>query len=425
MSAQPEIGAKPAQAAADGSAHAPAPTKALGYGEGMAPGERAPARYAASAIASRGRYHDEPECPTRSPFQRDRDRVLHASPFRRLTHKTQVFIYHEGDHYRTRLTHSLEVAQIARTIARQLRLDEDLAEVLALAHDLGHPPFGHAGERALDRAMHDYGGFDHNAQSLRIVTRLERRYMRFDGLNLTWETLEGLAKHNGPLRQEGSAVAKVIAGLAGWHSIGGDGWASAEAQVAAFSDDIAYVNHDIDDALRAGLLNLADLAGMPLVGPVVADLVRARDGHDDRLIYEATRRTITLMIADIVGEARRNLADLAPQTADDIRQARRAVVCFSPQMVASIAALKAVLFERVYRHERVMSVMRAAEGVVVDLFMRCLAEPAAMPENWQRAAQGLGERRRARLVADYVAGMTDRYALAEHRRLFDVTPELR
>ncbi len=421
MSAQPEIGAKPAQAAAQ----APAPTKALGYGEGMAPGERAPARYAASAIASRGRYHDEPECPTRSPFQRDRDRVLHASPFRRLTHKTQVFIYHEGDHYRTRLTHSLEVAQIARTIARQLRLDEDLAEVLALAHDLGHPPFGHAGERALDRAMHDYGGFDHNAQSLRIVTRLERRYMRFDGLNLTWETLEGLAKHNGPLRQEGSAVAKVIAGLAGWHSIGGDGWASAEAQVAAFSDDIAYVNHDIDDALRAGLLNLADLAGMPLVGPVVADLVRARDGHDDRLIYEATRRTITLMIADIVGEARRNLADLAPQTADDIRQARRAVVCFSPQMVASIAALKAVLFERVYRHERVMSVMRAAEGVVVDLFMRCLAEPAAMPENWQRAAQGLGERRRARLVADYVAGMTDRYALAEHRRLFDVTPELR
>lgn len=361
---------------------------------------------------------------TRSPFQRDRDRVLHSTPFRRLTHKTQVFIYHEGDHYRTRLTHSLEVAQIARTIARQLRLDEDLAEVLALAHDLGHPPFGHAGERALDRAMHDYGGFDHNAQSLRIVMRLERKYLRFDGLNLTWETLEGLAKHNGPVNQEGSAVAKVIAGLNEWRDIGG-GWASAEAQVAAFSDDIAYANHDIDDALRAGLLSLDDLTDMPLVGPVVADLVRERDGHDGRLIYEATRRTITIMIADIVAEARRNLVQLAPETADDIRAAASPIVCFSAPMVASIAALKTVLFERVYRHERVMNVMRAAEGVVLDLFARCLADPAAMPENWRQAAEGLNERRRARLVADYVAGMTDRYALAEHRRLFDVTPELR
>lgn len=417
MSAQAEIGAKAKTA------------RALGYGEGLAPGERAPAGYAASATASRGRRHDEPECATRSPFQRDRDRVLHSTPFRRLTHKTQVFIYHEGDHYRTRLTHSLEVAQIARTIARQLRLDEDLAEALALAHDLGHPPFGHAGERALDRAldraMGNYGGFDHNAQSLRIVMRLERKYLRFDGLNLTWETLEGLAKHNGPLGQEGSAVAKVIAGIDEWQDIGSDGWASAEAQVAAFSDDIAYVNHDIDDALRAGLLTFADLAGMPLVGPVVADLVRERDGHDDRLIYEATRRTITIMIADIVVQARRNLADLAPQTPDDIRNCAHPMVCFSPEMVASIAAVKAELFARVYRHERVMRVMRAAEGVVLDLFARCLADPAAMPENWRRAAHGLAERRRARLVADYVAGMTDRYALAEHRRLFDVTPELR
>ncbi len=413
MNAQSDIGAQSASA------------KALGYGEALAPGERAPASYAASAIASRGRCHPEPECTTRSPFQRDRDRVLHSTPFRRLTHKTQVFIYHEGDHYRTRLTHSLEVAQIARTIARQLRLDEDLAEALALAHDLGHPPFGHAGERALDRAMRDYGGFDHNAQSLRIVMRLERKYMRFDGLNLTWEMLEGLAKHNGPVKQDGSAVAKVIAGLREWRDIGGDGWASAEAQVAAFSDDIAYVNHDIDDALRAGLLTLADLASMPLVGPVVADLVRERDGHDNRLIYEATRRTITVMIADIVAEARRNLARLAPATADDIRRAAEPVVCFSPGMAASIAALKVVLFERVYRHDRVMNVMRAAEGVVLDLFACCLADPAALPEDWRRAVARLDERRRARLVADYVAGMTDRYALAEHRRLFDVTPELR
>lgn len=395
------------------------------YGTHLAPGERRPARYAASGLPSRGRQHPEAECTTRSPFQRDRDRVLHSTPFRRLTHKTQVFIYHEGDHYRTRLTHSLEVAQIARTIARQLRLDEDLAEVLALAHDLGHPPFGHAGERALDKAMADYGGFDHNAQSLRVVTKLERKYQGFDGLNLTWETLEGLAKHNGPVQDKASAVGKVIATLAGWRDFGGGGWASAEAQVAAFSDDIAYVNHDIDDALRAGLLELGDLAAMPLVGPVVADLIRQRDGRDSRLIYEATRRTITLMIADIVAQSRRNLAALAPVTPNDIRNAPLPVVVFSQPMIASIAALKDNLFARVYRHERVMRVMRAAEGVVLDLFGRCLAEPAAMPNNWRATAEDLVQRRRARLVADYVAGMTDRYALAEHRRLFDATPELR
>lgn len=399
--------------------------RALGYGEGLRPGERVPACYAASAVASRGRQHTEAECTTRSPFQRDRDRVLHSTPFRRLTHKTQVFIYHEGDHYRTRLTHSLEVAQIARTIARQLRLDEDLAEVLALAHDLGHSPFGHAGERALDSAMRDYGGFDHNAQSLRIVTRLESKYRGFDGLNLTWETLEGLAKHNGPVEDRASAVAKVIGRLAQWRDLEPATHASAEAQVAALSDDIAYVNHDIDDALRARLLTLEDLAAMPLVGPVVGELLRTNDRADGRLVYETTRRMITLMIADIVAEARRKLAVLAPDTADDIRKAGDPVVTFSETMTADVRALKRELFARVYRHERVMSVMRAAEDVVVDLFSQCLRAPAAMPANWQSAAVGLDDRRRARLVADYVAGMTDRYALAEHRRLFDATPELR
>ncbi len=400
-------------------------SRSLGYGEGLKPGERAPASYAASAIASRGRQHPEPECTTRSPFQRDRDRVLHSTPFRRLTHKTQVFIYHEGDHYRTRLTHSLEVAQIARTIARQLRLDEDLAEVLALAHDLGHPPFGHAGERALDRAMREFGGFDHNAQSLRIVTRLERKYQGFDGLNLSWETLEGLAKHNGPVTDERSAVGKVIAGLARWRDIGGACWPSAEAQVAAFSDDIAYVNHDIDDALRAGLLQLSDLSAMPLVGPIVADLARQGEGQDSRIIYEATRRTITAMIADVVGEARDRLSVVAPVSADDIRNAGRPVACFSAKATESLRDLKRFLFERVYRHERVMRVMREAEGVVEALFARCFADDEAMPVNWRAQTAGLVERRRARLVADYVAGMTDRYALAEHRRLFDATPELR
>jgi len=400
-------------------------SRAPGYGEGLKPGERAPAPYAASAIPSRARQHAEAECTTRSPFQRDRDRVLHSTPFRRLTHKTQVFIYHEGDHYRTRLTHSLEVAQIARTIARQLRLDEDLAEVLALAHDLGHSPFGHAGERALDRAMRDYGGFDHNAQSLRIVTRLERKYLGFDGLNLTWETLEGLAKHNGPIDAADAPVAKVMAACASRLDVTVGGWASAEAQAAAFADDIAYVNHDIDDALRAGLLTLEDLATMPLVGPVVEDLQRQRDGSDARFIYEVTRRTITLMIADIVAQARRNLAALAPSSPDDIRAAGAPVVCFSAPMVESIKVLKAEMFARVYRHARVMQVMHAAEGIVRDLFAHYVADPGAMPENWQRAAAGLPDRRRARLVADYVAGMTDRYALAEHRRLFDLTPELR
>ena len=397
------------------------------YGEGLKPGERAPARYAASAIASRGRCHPEPECPTRSPFQRDRDRVIHATPFRRLTHKTQVFIYHEGDHYRTRLTHSLEVAQIARTIARQLRLDEDLAEVLALAHDLGHPPFGHAGERALDAAMSTFGGFDHNAQSLRIVIRLERKYQGFDGLNLTWETLEGLAKHNGPVTDTNSAVAKVMAGLAAWSDLEPYTHASGEAQAAAFADDIAYTNHDIDDALRAELLDFEALAQMPLIGPTVGELVREGGGNgvDGRLIYETTRRSITAMIADIVTQARSNLARLQPGSPDDIRKAGRPTVVFSDDVAKNLGALKKVMFDRVYRHEKVMRVMRDAEIVVQELFERCFSNPGAMPHNWQAAAEGLSERRRARLVADYVAGMTDRYALAEHRRLFDVTPELR
>lgn len=393
------------------------------YGAALKPGERRPAAYAASSIASRGRMYPESECATRSPFQRDRDRVLHSTPFRRLTHKTQVFIYHEGDHFRTRLTHSLEVAQIARTVARQLRLDEDLAEVLALAHDLGHSPFGHAGERALDAVMREHGGFDHNAQSLRVVTRLERKYLAFDGLNLTWETLEGLAKHNGPLTSAEHAVAKVVARIGRWQSLAPGGYASAEAQVAALADDIAYVTHDIDDALRAGLLELGDLAGQPLAGQIVRGLPAGP--ADARHIYEATRRMITAMIADLVATSRQRLARLAPATADDIRNAGLPVVAFSEAMTREITGLKAFLFAAVYRHERVMRVMRDAERVVQDLFRLCLADEAAMPENWRRAAAGLPDRRRARVVSDYVAGMTDRYALAEHRRLFDATPELR
>ena len=395
---------------------------------GLPPGAREPGPYAASAIASRGRLHPESECTTRSPFQRDRDRILHATAFRRLTHKTQVFVFHEGDHYRTRLTHSLEVAQIARTVARQLRLDEDLAEAIALAHDLGHPPFGHAGERALDQVMQAFGGFDHNAQSLRVVTVLERKYTGFDGLNLTWETLEGLAKHNGP-EAEGptSAVAKIARRFELWHSLELATYPSAESQVAALSDDIAYVSHDIDDGLRAGLIALSDLEAQPLVGPAVAKAREARAVDDDegRRVHEITRRMITVMIADLVGETRRRLGALEPRSPDDIRASASPTAAFSDAVAADIARLKCFLLQRVYRHERVMGIMRDAEAIVRDLFARFLDEPAAMPPTWRAAARDLRERRLARLIADFVAGMTDRYALGEHRRLFDATPNLR
>jgi dGTPase len=396
------------------------------YGASLAPGARSPADYAASAIPSRGRSHPESPCPTRSPFQRDRDRILHATAFRRLIHKTQVFVFHEGDHYRTRLTHSLEVAQIARTIARQLRLDEDLAEVLALAHDMGHSPFGHAGERALDQVMHGHGGFDHNAQSLRVVLSLERKYAAFDGLNLTWETLEGLAKHNGPVAP-GHAVSKVLAHTQdSWRSLDLHTYASAEAQLAALADDIAYLTHDTDDGLRAKLLKIGDLADVPLAGDAITatqHLLRADDPA--RRTYEITRRMITVMIADCVAQSRTNLAALAPKSPDDIRCSPTPVVTFSPAMASDIEALRKFLFARVYRHPRVMTVMTSAQSIVHDLFARYLSDPAALPLEWSAAASPLDPRRKARLIADFVSGQTDRYAIAEHRRLFDATPELR
>jgi dGTPase len=397
------------------------------YGAALAPGARAPASYAASAVPSRGRLVAEPACPTRSPFQRDRDRILHSTAFRRLIHKTQVFVFHEGDHYRTRLTHSLEVAQIARTMSRQLRLDEDLAEALALAHDLGHPPFGHAGERALDRLMAGFGGFDHNAQSLRVVMALERKYLAFDGLNLTWESLEGLAKHNGPIvGTEHEPVRKVIARLETWQSLEPARWTSGEAQAAALADDIAYVSHDIDDGLRAGLLAFTDLAGVPIVGEIVAALPpEVRPGERGRATYEVTRRMITRLIQDVVQESRARLAALAPGSPDDIRGAGQAVVAFSEQMTTDIRALKAFLMQRVYRSDRVMRVMDDAQAIVAALFERYLADPDALPEGWRAAQVGLSERARARVIADFVAGMTDRYAIDQHRRLFDATPELR
>lgn len=396
---------------------------ALGYGAGLALGARSAAFYAASGLPSRGRLHAEAPCPTRNSWQRDRDRVLHSTAFRRLMHKTQVFLYHEGDHYRTRLTHSLEVAQIARTMARQLRLDEDLAEALALAHDLGHPPFGHAGERALDAILRPWGGFDHNVQSFRLVTRLERKYAAFDGLNLSWETLEGLIKHNGPplAAPEAQANRQLLHAVRHFEermSLDLHRRASGEAQVAAVADDIAWMTHDIDDGLRAGHLAAGDLDEVPLVREVLAGVPQGRDeGQAQRRIYEVVRRLITVLVSDVVSEARKRLAALAPVTADDIRGAASDVVAFSPGMTAEIGDLRRFLFERLYRHPVVDRDMADAQGVVRDLIGRYMSDDTALPRAWAEEAGRLPERRRARLVADFVAGMTDRFAISEHQRV--------
>ncbi len=401
-------------------------TASASYGADLAPGTRVRAPYAASAVASRGRLHAETDCPTRSAFQRDRDRIIHSTPFRRLTHKTQVFLYHEGDHYRTRLTHSLEVAQIARTIARQLCLDEDLAETLALAHDLGHSPFGHAGERALDRALANSGGFDHNAQSLRVITKLERKYLAFDGLNLTWESLEGLAKHNGPIKDApNNPVVKVTRDVEAWCSLQFAAQASAEAQVAALADDIAYVNHDIDDGLRAGLLTFEDLESAPLAAKVMAGLREAMRAETARAAYAVSRQLITDMISACVAESRKRLSALAPETPEAIRSAPEAVIDFSEDMRRDLKALKDFLFARVYRHPKVMGVMEQAEDVVIDLVRHYEAHLEDLDPRWAKLADGLTPRQRSRLIGDFVAGMTDRFAIEHHQHLFDATPELR
>jgi dGTPase len=380
---------------------------------------RAP--YASNPERSRGRLHPEPEHEMRSPFQRDRDRIIHSSAFRRLKHKTQVFVYHEGDHYRTRLTHSLEVAQIARTIARTLGLEEDLAEALALAHDLGHTPFGHAGEDALNTEMASYGGFSHNDQTLRILTRLEHGYAEFDGLNLTWEALEGTVKHNGPLLGAGieKPVPPSIAEYDRQHKLGLDTFPGPEAQIAALSDDIAYNNHDIDDGLRAGLFAVADLAEVPLVGPVFAEVGRHYPGLEEaRLIHESIRRLIDRMVRDLIGETRRRLAESGVDSADAVRALGRPIAAFSEEMRNHDRALKQFLYERMYRHDRVNRMTSNARRVVSELFRLFLAEPGRLPPEW-RALTGGSAAERARIVADYLAGMTDRFALDEHRRLVD------
>jgi dGTPase len=393
---------------------------------------RAP--WASAPGKSRGRLYPEPVSPTRNPFRRDCDRIIHATAFRRLAHKTQVFVFHEGDHYRTRLTHTLEVAQIARSLARALGLDEDLAEALALAHDLGHPPFGHAGERALDRCLAADGGFDHNAQTLRVVTALERRYPAFDGLNLCWETLEGLVKHNGPLTDRagnpiGAYRERGLPHAMRSHAETQDlelwSFASAEAQVAALADDIAYDAHDIDDGLRAELFSLDDLAAIASIREILTSVRREFPKTDSgRLVHELVRRLITHMIEDVIAETGRRLASLAPRSVEEVRHAAMPVGAFSPAMVAADRAIKDFLYPRMYRHPRVMGIMADAERVVSDLFGRYAEHPEHLPAERSHTIATEHGSDRLRGIADFIAGMTDRYALAEHARLFRSTPKL-
>jgi dGTPase len=391
--------------------------------------------FAVDSSASRGRLFSEDLDPIRTPFRRDCDRIIHSTAFRRLAYKTQVFLFDEGDHYRNRLTHTLEVTQVSRGLARALDLDEDLAEALALAHDLGHPPFGHAGERALDECLSVFGGFDHNVQTLRVVTALEHRYPEFEGLNLSWETLEGLVKHNGPLtnsigntvgRYAKRSIPDVIATYCASNDLKLSSYPSAEAQVAGIADDIAYNAHDIDDGLRAGLFQVEEIATVQPVGEIMGNIRRRYPGlQPDRLVHELVRKLIGQLISDVTNETRRRVGRFRPHSADDVRSAPGPIVGFSPAMAAADRAIKGFLSPRMYYHPRVSRVVDSAKNVVRDLFARYSAHPGDLPAEWSEGLDGLEEALRARRIADFIAGMTDRFALAEHARLFDTTPELR
>ena len=387
--------------------------------------ERAP--YAEYPEHSRGRLTPEPISRTRNAYARDRDRIIHATAFRRLKEKTQVFVAHEGDHYRTRLTHSLEVAQIARSLAHALRLDTDLAETVALAHDLGHPPFGHAGEDELQAQMEPWGGFDHNVQTFRVVTKLEHRYPGFDGLNLSWETVEGVVKHNGPVSHRLNEPAwKAIADYTVEHGaptwdLRLDTFASLEAQAAAIADDIAYNNHDVDDGVQAGLFTLEDLADVPLIGPVLHGVRKDWPDIDARMVrIEAVRRMIGAMVEDVLAETERRIEAAGVRSTEAVRTADRMLVAFSPGMLADLGVLRKFLFERMYRHYRVNRTRSQARRLLGEMFQLFMAEPATLPPEWSGRAGVEDQARRARAVCDYIAGMTDRYAIEEHRKLFSL-----
>lgn len=389
------------------------------------------ASYACRPDQTLGRVYEEPESRYRTCFQRDRDRIIHASAFRRLKYKTQVFVYHEGDHYRTRLTHTLEVAQITRTLARALMINEDLAEGIALAHDLGHTPFAHIGELHLNACMKPYGGFDHNDQSLRVLTSLERTYPKWDGLNLTWETLEGVLKHNGPVEGDLHIAArelqKDIDLRISTH-------ASLEAQVAALSDDIAYNNHDVEDGLRAHLFTINELHELALLGDVLRGVREEYPDLSERhLVAEMVREMIGAMADDVYAESKTRLKELAPDSAEDIRMAGRQIIAFSPGMKKKVDELRGFLFDRMYKHYEMERLSLKVERIVTDLFTAFTKNYKLLPDNWQRRVAEAGgapdskgdEGVRARIVADYIAGMTDRYAIREHERLFDLYWDLR
>ena len=376
--------------------------------------------YAEDPATSRGRKVVEAASRTRTDFARDRDRIIHSTAFRRLKEKTQVFVAHEGDHFRTRLTHSLEVAQIARSLATALGLDADLAETIALGHDLGHPPFGHAGEDELQIQMQGYGGFDHNVQTFRVVTRLERRYPEFDGLNLTWETLEGVIKHNGPvIDQLAKPSWSAISEFDAQYGLRLDTWASAEAQVAALADDIAYNNHDVDDGVLAGLFNLDELAEVPLIGPHVISARRDYPTCEPGILrLEAVRRMIGAMVDDVLTETRRRAAAGHVTSPEAVRVLGHALVAFSRDMLEDLAQLRLFLLERMYRHWKVNRTRSQARRMLAEMFQLFMAEPDVLPAEWFARAEPRDQAGRARVVCDYIAGMTDRYAIEEHKKLF-------
>ncbi|SFM13028.1 deoxyguanosinetriphosphate triphosphohydrolase [Shimia aestuarii] len=372
--------------------------------------------YASDPVRARGRRFPEEESSFRSCFQRDRDRIIHASAFRRLKHKTQVFVEHEGDYFRTRLTHSIEVAQVARTMAGALGLNQELTEAVALAHDLGHTPFGHTGEDALDALMAPYGGFDHNAQAVRIVTSLERHYAEFDGLNLTWETLEGIAKHNGPVVGE---LPYALADYNAEHDLELHTHASAEAQVAALSDDVAYNNHDLHDGLRAGLFTEEEIVDLPIVGDAYAEVDRLYPGLEHiRRRHEALRRVFGVMVSDVIDTSRRLLSQSGAQSVEEIRHHGAPVVQFSPALWSDLKQIRSFLFTRMYRAPSVVEMRREVTEVVNALFPLYMADPMLLPERWHPDLRACNDEVAvARKVSDYIAGMTDRFALQEHDRL--------
>ena len=398
-------------------------------------GGRWRASYSSNPGSTRGRLHHEPASPTRTAYQRDRDRVIHSNAFRRLAHKTQVFVHHEDDHYRTRLTHTIEVAQIARSIGRGLGLDEDLTEALALAHDLGHPPFGHAGESALDAEMADFGGFDHNAQSLRILTKLEQRYPEFDGLNLTWETLEGIAKHNGPLIGSSDTETRLppeeglpfaIREYSAVQDLDLGSHASLEAQAASLSDDIAYNAHDVEDGIRSGLITLEDLASVPVVERILFDIDMVHPGlSGSRLRNELVRRLITLLVEDAIANTRTQVAGSQIHTADDVRSAGKTLCAFSPETAIAESQLKDFLYSHLYRHPEVHEPAVQASRIVSSLFHAFMDDATRLPPSWQEGLRFQDRMDVSRRIADYIAGMTDRYAQTAYQGLFDLNGDLR